>query len=339
MLKLFAEDPYIHNDKVILRRPCADDLDGLSTLFDVPLDRNNTEKMLREFERAWDEGSEYILVIISPADSQLRGIIEVYSYDGEKVMIGYRIKKDSRSNGYAKEAVYLLSRALVIDMDIRNIYALTQDDNIASMQLLRHNAYEQTAQQDHRILFVYRRKTGIQTEKTAEEGKKIIWCAGGCFWGAEKAFRILDGVTDTKVGYANGNTDNPGYEDVCRGDTGYRETVQITYDPEIVPLETILKAFFLCIDPTVRNRQGNDIGSQYQTGVYYSDPDDREVISAFFEEEKTKHERFYVELSELKNFWLAEEYHQKYLDKFPSGYCHITPIEFEKVRALNRHHD
>lgn len=339
MLKLFEENPCIHNDKVILRRPCADDLESLSALFDAPLDSSSTKKMLKEFERAWDEGSEYILVIVSAKDSRLRGIIEVYSYDGEKVMIGYRIKKDSRNQGYAKEAVYLLSKALINDMNIEEIYALTKEDNIASMQLLRHNGYEQIARQDQRILFVCRRKTARQPEMKAEDGKKMIWCAGGCFWGAEKAFRMLDGVTDTKTGYANGNTDNPGYEDVCRGDTGYRETVQITYDPEIVSLQTILRAFFLCIDPTVSNRQGNDIGSQYQTGVYYTDPQDGKVISDFFEEEKTKHKRFCVELSQLKNFWLAEEYHQKYLDRFPDGYCHITPVEFEKVRALNRHHD
>jgi peptide methionine sulfoxide reductase msrA/msrB len=111
--------------------------------------------------------------------------------------------------------------------------------------------------------------------------------------------------------------------------------VRIIYDPGEGSLETLMKAFFLCIDPTVADRQGNDIGSQYQTGVYFTDEKDGEILRRIFEEEKQKHSSFFVELGPLRSFYGAEEYHQNYLDKHPGGYCHITRIELEKVKALN----
>ncbi|MBR0385843.1 MAG: peptide-methionine (S)-S-oxide reductase MsrA [Erysipelotrichaceae bacterium] len=165
--------------------------------------------------------------------------------------------------------------------------------------------------------------------------QKKIYLAGGCFWGTEKVFQSLNGVTDTTVGYANGHKDNPSYEEVKKDNTGHRETVEVVYDDEVISLPTIMTAYFMCIDPTVENRQAHDIGTQYQTGVYYCDDSDLPVLEEIFEQEKKKYPVFHVELLPLKVFWPAEEYHQDYLDKNPNGYCHITTAEYEAVKKLN----
>lgn len=169
----------------------------------------------------------------------------------------------------------------------------------------------------------------------SEINRKEIVLAGGCFWGVEKAFSYLDGVIETEVGYANGDIDNPTYELVCENNTGFKEACRIIYDENVISLNKLLKAFFICINPTQRNRQGNDIGSQYQTGVYYIEESDYETIAKYFEEEKKKYTNFFVELDKLKNFYPAEEYHQKYLEKVPNGYCHVSLQEMEMVKALN----
>lgn len=161
---------------------------------------------------------------------------------------------------------------------------------------------------------------------------KTIYFAGGCFWGMEKVLQIIPGVLETTVGYANGITENPTYEEVCSNTTEHRETVKVIYDETQVSLETLLDVFFICINPTVKNRQGNDIGSQYQTGVYYSDDEDKEIIEKKFKEEKERHYVFEVECSKIKCFYDAEEYHQDYLIKNPNGYCHITNTEMEEVK-------
>jgi len=161
-----------------------------------------------------------------------------------------------------------------------------------------------------------------------------IYLAGGCFWGTEKLFRGLRGVTDTEVGYANGRTADPSYQDVCTDTTGHRETVKLVYDPAQISPEKILKAFFLVIDPELRNRQGNDIGSQYQTGVYYEDDKDLPALQRVFDEERKKHSRFFTELKPLSCFYPAEEYHQDYLNKNPGGYCHISPAEMKAVAEM-----
>ena len=109
----------------------------------------------------------------------------------------------------------------------------------------------------------------------------------------------------------------------------------ITYDPEKISLRKLMKAFFMCIDPTVANRQGEDEGSQYQTGGYYLQEEDRTVLEQYFDEERRKHDTFFVELEPLENYYTAEEYHQKYLDKNPNGYCHISPAKLADVRRLN----
>jgi peptide methionine sulfoxide reductase msrA/msrB len=169
---------------------------------------------------------------------------------------------------------------------------------------------------------------------TVPDGQSVIYLAGGCFWGTEKLFAQIDGVTDTTVGYANGTILNPTYELVCAGNTGYKETVRVTYDPAVTNLETILGAYFTVIDPTVRNKQGNDLGTQYQTGVYYSDGESQRIAAKVMDAERQKHASFQVELGPLVNFWPAEEYHQDYLKKHPNGYCHISDAEIEKAKAV-----
>lgn len=152
-----------------------------------------------------------------------------------------------------------------------------------------------------------------------------IWLAGGCFWGVEAYLDRVPGVAMTTVGYANGDTENPTYEDVCYRNTGHAEAVHVKYDPERISLEELLEQFFLIIDPTVLNRQGNDVGSQYRTGVYYQEDSDRVRILNFIAAEQEKYSRPIVtEVEELEHYYLAEEYHQKYLEKNPGGYCHIS---------------
>ncbi|AGK98241.1 peptide-methionine (S)-S-oxide reductase MsrA [Clostridium pasteurianum] len=153
--------------------------------------------------------------------------------------------------------------------------------------------------------------------------KKIV-LAGGCFWGVEAYFNNISGVMKTKVGYANGNTENPNYEGVCTHSTGYAEACYIEYNEENITLEKLLEAYWIIVDPTVKDRQGNDIGNQYRTGIYYIDEEDYKAILKSVEREQEKYDSNIVtEILALKNFYDAEEYHQRYLQKNPNGYCHI----------------
>lgn len=153
---------------------------------------------------------------------------------------------------------------------------------------------------------------------------KEIYLAGGCFWGVEEYFSRIDGVEDTQVGYANGSTVRPSYEQVCTGTTDHAETVYIKFDENEISLKTLLEKFYLIIDPTLLNRQGGDTGSQYRTGIYYVDEIDLGTIKKVTEEEQSKYSKPIVtEIEVLASFYEAEGYHQDYLKKNPSGYCHI----------------
>lgn len=153
---------------------------------------------------------------------------------------------------------------------------------------------------------------------------KEIYLAGGCFWGTQKFFDQFDGITKTEVGYANGSFLNPTYEQVCRDNTGHAETVRIEFNEEEISVSEILEKYFMTINPLSLNRQGNDIGTQYRTGIYYVDDGMLPEINKVMEE-KTKEigQPLAVEVKQLESFSLAEDYHQKYLDKNPGGYCHI----------------
>lgn len=138
------------------------------------------------------------------------------------------------------------------------------------------------------------------------------------------------------MGYANGHTDNPTYQEVCTDQTGFAEAVRIEYNPQVISLEKLLSLFYKTIDPTSLNRQGNDIGSQYRTGIYFVDVSDEETIrKSLTELAATLNRPLVVECTSLKNYYSAEEYHQDYLDKNPAGYCHIPRSLFEKAKRAN----
>jgi peptide methionine sulfoxide reductase msrA/msrB len=157
---------------------------------------------------------------------------------------------------------------------------------------------------------------------------KTIYLAGGCFWGVQKYFDQFDGVISTEVGYANGPEKAPSYEEVCQS-SGHAETVKIVYDETKITLTDLLKYYFLVIDPTSVNKQGNDIGIQYRTGIYYTTEDQLQEAQKVYQAEEQKiGEKLKVELEPIHNFYSAEQYHQKYLEKNPSGYCHIPSKMF-----------
>ncbi|MEW9097041.1 MAG: peptide-methionine (S)-S-oxide reductase MsrA [Clostridiaceae bacterium] len=154
---------------------------------------------------------------------------------------------------------------------------------------------------------------------------KEIVLAGGCFWGVEEYISRINGVLETKVGYANGQVENPTYEQVCKGITGHAEACFVKYDENEISLEELLRKFWGIIEPTVINRQGPDIGHQYRTGIYYLKEEDLDIILKSKEEEQDHYSKPIVtEIEPLKGFYAAEEYHQKYLKKNPGGYCHIN---------------
>ena len=170
----------------------------------------------------------------------------------------------------------------------------------------------------------------------SHESENVIYLAGGCFWGIEQLMQSIPGVIDAQSGYANGTGEKDAfYATVVTGKTGFRETVRVEYDPEQVSLDALLLAYFYVIDPTVKDRQGNDIGTQYQTGVYYTNDKAKEIVERIAELERSRSEQFFVEIGPLLNYYPAEEYHQDYLVKNPYGYCHIPWEEmglFSKLR-------
>lgn len=153
---------------------------------------------------------------------------------------------------------------------------------------------------------------------------KRIFFGGGCFWGVEKYFSMIPGVKETEVGYANGNIENPTYRDVCGNDTEFVEVCKVVYDPTEISLDKLLDKFWDIIDPTLVNRQGNDIGTQYRSGIYYEDEEDLSTIILSKRKIETLYKNLVVtEVKPLENYYHAEEEHQKYLEKNPDGYCHI----------------
>jgi len=154
--------------------------------------------------------------------------------------------------------------------------------------------------------------------------KKIV-LAGGCFWGVEAYFKRVKGILSTKSGYANGKTEKITYKEVCTGKTGHVEACYLEYDEKIISLRMILNHLFRIIDPTSLNKQGGDIGTQYRSGVYYIETEDREVVEQYIEDQSRSYSKsIVIEVKKLENFYDAEEFHQEYLEKNPSGYCHIN---------------
>lgn len=164
----------------------------------------------------------------------------------------------------------------------------------------------------------------------------VIYLAGGCFWGVEHFIKLLPGVMETEVGYANSIINNPTYQEVCTGKTNAVETVKVTYDPTQISLSFILNHFFSIINPTSLNQQGNDKGTQYRTGVYYTDPVDRVIIMNALASLQSKYTKvLMVEVDTLSNFYPAEDYHQDYLSHNPSGYCHVPLEMFQMAKRAS----
>ena len=166
--------------------------------------------------------------------------------------------------------------------------------------------------------------------------QKDIWFAAGCFWGAQKFFKLIEGVTFTEVGFANGQLENPTYKQVYTDTTGHAECVHVRYDPTKVSLKELTQLFFQIIDPLSLNKQGEDEGTRYRTGVYYQDPADRDILQEVFcgVVKQLGVDTIPVELLPLTCFYSAEEYHQDYLDKNPGGYCHLNPELFQLAKKL-----
>ena len=165
-----------------------------------------------------------------------------------------------------------------------------------------------------------------------EDKLSEIWFAGGCFWGVQAYFARIYGVAHTSVGYANGKMENPTYKDIPY--SGHSEAVYIKYDKSRVELKTLLKYLFKVIDPTSINKQGNDTGEQYRTGIYYKNEEDKDIILDFIaEEQKNYTNPIVTEVKPILNFYLAEDYHQDYLEKNPGGYCHV---DFSSLNELTK---
>lgn len=163
----------------------------------------------------------------------------------------------------------------------------------------------------------------VNDNNTVDSGKlKEIYLAGGCFWGLEAYMQKIKGVEDAVSGYANGKTDNPSYKDLHT--SGHAETVKVVYNPDMVSLEELLEYYLRVVDPVSINKQGNDTGTQYRTGVYYTNNSEKTIIEKVLANEQNKYDKpIAIEVLPLQQFFIAEEYHQDYLAKNPGGYCHI----------------
>lgn len=166
---------------------------------------------------------------------------------------------------------------------------------------------------------------------------KKIYLAGGCFWGVEHYLSLIQGIKETSVGYANSDIASPSYEDLKAHRSSASETVEVLYDEQVISLSEILELFFEIIDPTLLDQQGHDIGHQYRTGIYFTDKEDEAVIQGALSALETKYDKpILTELLPLENFTVAEEYHQDYLYKNPTGYCHVDPKMFERAKNYKK---
>lgn len=180
-------------------------------------------------------------------------------------------------------------------------------------------------------------KKPFKKQISIQKNIDTIFFAGGCFWGTEHLFKQIEGVLKTEAGFANGNIKNPTYKDVVTQKTGYAETVKVIYDTTLVKLDLLLDFYFQSIDPTSIDKQGNDFGNQYRTGIFYTSPRQLPIIERKLKLESVRYsQNIVVEVTPLKSYYKAEEYHQDYLNKNPNGYCHINPALFEKAREAKR---
>ena len=161
-----------------------------------------------------------------------------------------------------------------------------------------------------------------------------IYFAGGCFWGTQHYISQFEGILATEVGYANGLVDNPTYQQVYTDQTGHVECVKVDYDPDIISLATLCRLFFKSIDPLLKNRQGEDVGTRYRTGIYWTNESDKLIVDEVCAEIQKKYTRqLEVERTSLECFYIGEEYHQDYLVKNPDGYCHLSSSLLKSAKA------
>ena len=186
----------------------------------------------------------------------------------------------------------------------------------------------------------------LMTHTTAHDtSTQVITLGGGCFWCTEAVFVRVNGVLDVESGYCNGHTSKPSYADVCTGETGHNEVVRLVFDPQVISLRELLEIFFVIHDPTTLNRQGNDAGTQYRSGIYLSDDADREVAQQVLDEVNAAlNGRLVTELQALANYSAAEDYHQDYFERNPNqGYCAFVVApkvqKFVKTFADRVRHD
>lgn len=185
------------------------------------------------------------------------------------------------------------------------------------------------------LVIIPTKETVLDATYSHQLGVEVIYFAAGCFWGTEKLMQSIPGVDAAVSGYANGLAEIvPTYEQVVSGATGYRETVRVEYKPDVISLDALVFAYYHVIDPTIANAQGYDVGTQYQTGIYYADDAARETVERITAIEKQRNENFVVEIEPLERFYEAEEYHQDYLIKNPMGYCHISRDEIATVTNI-----
>ena len=166
--------------------------------------------------------------------------------------------------------------------------------------------------------------------------KKIFVVAGGCFWGVQAYYSLVRGVIKTSAGYCGGYSSFPTYEEVYSEITGHTESVKIEYDPEQTNINKLLDHFFFITDPTTLNSQKGDFGTRYRSVLFYSNNDEKDIISKYVDSIKNNYEtKIVTEIAELKEFWQAEDYHQDYLNNNPDGYCHISSKHFKKVKEID----
>jgi peptide-methionine (S)-S-oxide reductase len=176
---------------------------------------------------------------------------------------------------------------------------------------------------------------GTPLEGAGPEGSQVAVFGLGCFWGAERQFWQLPGVWSTSAGYAGGQTPNPTYEEVCSGRTGHAEVVRVVYDPKVTSYAQLLKVFWESHDPTQAMRQGNDVGTQYRSAIYWTDESQRDEAEASRQAyaqhlARAGYGEVATEIAPLGDYWYAEDYHQQYLEKNPYGYCpiHATGVQY-----------
>lgn len=162
----------------------------------------------------------------------------------------------------------------------------------------------------------------------------------GCFWGVEKLFGEQEGVVSTRVGYLGGTLKNPTYEQVCSGRTGHAEVVEVSFNPSVTSYEALLEIFWSYHDPTTLNRQGNDVGTQYRSSIFYHSEEQRTIAErskAVLEKARIFKDPIVTEIVPASDFYAAEEYHQKYLKKNPFGYCniHLQSAKIKKILAAD----